>query len=86
VLKKFLKKRWKEAANKLKFEEASKYRDRLKALDFLFSNQNVTLAGFDNFLDGFVFNLFDNVFSITILIVRNGKLIGTKTEHPSNRK
>jgi excinuclease ABC subunit C len=79
-VKKFFENKMKSEAENLNFEEASIYRDRLKSLDFLFSNQNVTLTGFNKFLDGFVFHNYNNIFAVTVVIIRNGKLIGTKTE------
>jgi excinuclease ABC subunit C len=40
----------------------------------------MNLSRFEKFLDGFVFLTHHNLLSVTILIIRNGKLIGTKTE------
>lgn len=70
----------KSAADSLDFETAALFRDRLKTLDCLFSNQSVTLSGFDKFLDGFVFHSFAGISGVTMMIIRNSKLIGTKTD------
>lgn len=70
----------KQKADQLKFEEASIYRDRLKSLDYLFANQSVMLSGFEKFLDGFVFHSFSGISGVTMMIIRNSQLIGTKTE------
>ncbi len=78
-IKKYFQDKMKECANNLLFEEAAVYRDRLKALNTIFSCQNVILSDYDKSMDGFIFHKFYEISGITVLIIRGGKLLGSKT-------
>ena len=66
-------------ANNLNFEEAAAFRDRIRALETLFSNQTVILENTNKSVDGFIFHEFEQIQGVTVVIVRGGKLLGSKT-------
>tara|TARA_B100001250_G_scaffold410036_1_gene435659 strand:- start:308 stop:2092 length:1785 start_codon:yes stop_codon:yes gene_type:complete len=66
-----------KAVSKLDFEKAAEIRDRLDRLNFLKEKQSVvTLA---NDIDIFSVNSELNYLGVSIIVVRNGKIRGTKT-------
>ena len=66
-----------KAVSKLEFEKAAEIRDRLKRLNLLKEEQSVvTLA---NDVDIFSVSSEMNYLGISIIVVRNGKIRGTKT-------
>ena len=72
-----LKSEIKKAVSKLEFEEAAEIRDRLNRLNLLKEEQSVvTLA---NDVDIFAVSSEMNFLGISIIVVRNGKIRGTKT-------
>ncbi len=76
-----LKKEMHHAAENLDFEEAARLRDRLRALEHVLEKQNVD-AG--EAVDQDVFGLYrqDDRFQICVLMIRDGKLSGTKSFMP----
>ena len=67
----------KKAVSKLEFEKAAEIRDRLNRLKLLKEEQSVvTLA---NDIDIFAVSSEMNYLGVSIIVVRNGKIRGTKT-------
>jgi excinuclease ABC subunit C len=69
-----------ELSDKMEFEEAALLRDRIRNMDRLFMKQTVVLPDDKRTIDVFVPHVFDNVPGITMMFVRGGKLIGSRTE------
>lgn len=67
-------------SEQMSFEEAALMRDRLKGLDRLFSKQTVVMPEGKSSVDVFVPHMFDNVSGITVMFIRGGKVIGSRTE------
>jgi excinuclease ABC subunit C len=69
-----------EASDKLEFELAARYRDQIQALEKSFENQKVVSP---DELDRDVFGIWrDNGgLDVAVLIVRNGKLVGSEPYH-----
>ena len=66
-------------AEKLMFEEAAEMKNRMKAMDSLFSDQTVVSLKNNKSADAFIYHQFYNKHGVTQLFVRAGMLIGTKT-------
>jgi excinuclease ABC subunit C len=67
-------------SDKMDFEEAAKLRDRIRNIERLFIKQTVVLAEDKRSIDLFVPHTIDNVSGITVLFVRGGKLVGSRTD------
>ena len=76
-----LKKQMDEASEDLNFEEAARLRDRIDALERTLEKQNVDSAGFGE-QDILGFWVEQDVYQFCILIVRDGKLLGSKSFTP----
>jgi excinuclease ABC subunit C len=66
-----------KASEKLEFEKAAEIRDRLNRLQLLREEQSVVTLARD--VDIFSVHAEDNYLGICIIVVRNGKIRGTKT-------
>lgn len=80
-----LKKQMEEAADTLNFEEAARLRDRIAALEHVLEKQNVDGAGHE---DQDVMGVFaeGEVYQVCILLIRDGKLLGSKSFAPVKTK
>lgn len=78
-VKGMLKEKMEEASEKLEFELAAFYRDRLKALSGLFSRQNAIDISEKRSLDVFYRHEIKNTVGVTQLFLRGGMLLGAKT-------
>jgi len=67
-------------SDRMDFEEAAKLRDRIRNIEKLFIKQTVVLAEDKRSIDVFVPHTFENVSGITVLFVRGGKLVGSRTD------
>ncbi len=67
----------KKHQNKLQFEKAAEIRDRLTRLQLLREEQSVVTLARD--VDIFSVHSEDNYLGICIIVVRRGKIRGTKT-------
>jgi len=67
-------------SDKMEFEEAAAIRDRIRNMDKLFIKQTVVLSDEKRSVDVFTPHVFDNVSGITMMFIRGGKLIGSRTE------
>jgi excinuclease ABC subunit C len=76
-----LKKKMHDAAENLDYEEAARLRDRLRALEHVLEKQNVD-AGEP--VDQDVFGIYrqDDRFQLCVLMIRDGKLLGSKSFMP----
>ncbi len=72
-----LKKDLNKASNRLDFEKAAEIRDRLKRIELIHEEQSVVTMTKD--LDIFSIYLENNYIGISIIVVRKGKIRGTKT-------
>ncbi len=68
-----------KASEALKFEDAAFYRDRLNAINKLFSKQQAIRIGEKRSLDLFYRHETGNTSGVTQLFLRGGRLIGTKS-------
>ena len=66
-----------QASEKLEFEKAAEIRDRLRRLQLLREEQSVVTLARD--VDIFSVHAEDNYLGICIIVVRRGKIRGTKT-------
>jgi len=66
-----------KASNKLDFEKAADIRDRLKRIELIREEQSVVTIATD--IDIFSIYVENNYIGISIIVVRNGKIRGTKT-------
>lgn len=73
-----LKKKMDKASEELKFEEASSYRDLIKAIKATIAKQRVELPNGLKELDAIAFAERDGYISLSILTYRNGMLLGKK--------
>lgn len=67
-------------SDSMNFEEAAVLRDRLRYLEKLFVKQTVVLPEDRRSIDIFVPHTINNVSGITVLFVRGGKLISSRTD------
>ncbi|MDR2869002.1 MAG: excinuclease ABC subunit UvrC [Deferribacteraceae bacterium] len=79
-----LKDHMEQAAEKMNYEEAAFYRDRLRAINTLFAKQQAINTGETRNLDLFYKYDTEHTASVTQLFVRGGRLIGAKTHFFSN--
>ncbi len=80
-----LKKQMEEAAEELNYEEAARLRDRVGALNHALEKQNVDWGG-DQEQDVLGVYADGDTYSLCILFVRGGKLIGSKSFAPVRTK
>lgn len=80
ALKKSMTAEMMKLSDNMEFEAAAQLRDRIRGLESLFFKQTVVLAEDRRSIDVFVPHTFDNVSGITVLFVRGGKLIGSRTD------
>jgi excinuclease ABC subunit C len=80
-----LKKQMEEAADTLNYEEAARLRDRISALEHALEKQHVDGAGLQ---DQDVLGVYakDDIYSLCLLYVRAGKLLGSKSFVPVKNK
>ncbi|MGE4317659.1 MAG: excinuclease ABC subunit UvrC [Deferribacterales bacterium] len=67
-------------SDRMEFEAAAKLRDRLRSVEGLFIKQTVVLPEDRRSIDIFVPHTIDNVSGITVMFIRGGKLIGSRTD------
>ncbi len=70
-----LRKEMDEYKEKLEFENAAKVRDRIIAIERLMEKQKIVLSKFDS-KDFLSFSYRDGIYNITLIFVRDGKVIG----------
>lgn len=80
ALKKSMTAEMMKLSDEMEFEAAAQMRDRIRGLESMFFRQTVVLAEDRRSIDVFVPHSFDNVPGITVLFVRGGKLIGSRTD------
>ena len=78
-LKELLCQRMMRASERMEYEKAAEYRDRLNRLDSVLASQKVVLKG-NNDLDILAASLNDGYAVIVRMIVRSGRMLGAKTE------
>jgi len=76
-IKKELKEKMDYYASQLKYEEASKYRDLLKNVDYIVDSQTVEITQKQDF-DVVNYEIEDSYICIVQLFIRNGKLLSSK--------
>lgn len=74
-----LKKEMEQAAAGMEYEKAAFFRDRLNAIDKLFSKQQAVMVGENRGIDLFYKFSRENMSGVTQLFVRGGRLIGATT-------
>ena len=67
-------------SDEMNFEEAALMRDRLRGLSKLFTKQTVVMPDETSSIDVFVPHTYENVSGITVMFVRGGRVIGSRTE------
>lgn len=78
-IKDFLKIKMENYSKKLMFEDAAKVRDSILAIDNLFAKQGTVITDEES-IDIFIFEKDHHFYSLCIMFIRYGKLVGVKVE------
>lgn len=78
-VKDFLKKKMESYSNRLMFEDAAKVRDSIFAIDKLFAKQGTVITEEES-MDIFIFDRDSHFYSLCIMFIRYGKLVGVQVE------
>lgn len=76
-------KKMKDASDRMEFEKAAQYRDRIKALTAIQSSQTINLSGAKN-IDVFAITKQDGLTCLSVFIIRGGQNFGNKTFFPGD--